>query len=158
VETPRPASPRGPLLAVFSAVVMRHRSHRSPIFASAVVLCAAAGAVAATFAAGPAHPHAYALNSMLVYRCEIGAVIFAVLYLGLVLVRLAYHGRTPTRIGAGGADLPDLDLLTGALADSQAAATLLAQVPRDVADQVAALEQRVADLESKATGGTADGR
>jgi hypothetical protein len=44
---------------------------------------------------------AYALNSKLVYRVEIGAVIVAALLFVLTSLRLASYGRTFTSFGAG---------------------------------------------------------
>jgi hypothetical protein len=130
---------------------MSHQS-RSPVFAGAVVACEVVGAVAGLVAHGAAHAPEYALGSMLVYRCEIGLAVFLILYVGVVFARLAYNGQTPTRIGARGAELPDvkrpdLNLLSDALSESQTVARLLAELPDQVADQLNDLEQRVAILE-----------
>ena len=127
---------------------------RTPAFAGAVTACGVLGAAAGFLADSAPRAPDYALDSMLVYRFEIGLVVFVGLYLALVLIRLAYHGRTPTRIGASGADFPDIGLLSNALSNLRDASGLMEAVPGEVADQIGDLEQRIATLEQReAVGG-----
>jgi hypothetical protein len=48
------------------------------------------------------------LQSSFVYRLEIGAVFFLAAYAITVLVHLAWHGMTPSRVGTAAIDLPQL--------------------------------------------------
>lgn len=130
---------------------MPHSSGRNPVFAGAVAACGAMGCGAGLLASSVAPAPEYALGSMLIYKFEIGLVVFLGLYLAIVLVRLAYHGRTPTRIGASGADLPDISTVSGALSELRATADLMSAIPREVAEHLAQLEQRLAVLEQRWT-------
>ncbi|HEY4810778.1 MAG TPA: hypothetical protein VIH71_06940 [Solirubrobacteraceae bacterium] len=122
---------------------------RSWGFAGAVLVCGVLGLAAAVFAGGARRPPAYALNSTLIYRCEIGGVVFVILYFVVVLTRLASYGRTPTSIGASGAKLPQLPhaLLSDALAGYQTVAARLDELPDQIIDEMAALRHRVEALE-----------
>jgi hypothetical protein len=51
---------------------------------------------------------AYALQSPLVYRLEIGIAFFLAFYAVVVLVRLAAYGLTPSRIATAAIHLPQL--------------------------------------------------
>jgi hypothetical protein len=78
-------------------------------FVSAVAASLAAALLAGATSVPPSGgPPGYALESSLVYRVEIGLVVFVVLYAVVVLVRLAAHGLTPSRVGTGAVDLPQL--------------------------------------------------
>jgi hypothetical protein len=77
-------------------------SRRHPVFALAVITCGLPGCTAGLFSEHAAQAPDYALKSMLIYRFEIGLLVFTGLYLALIVVRPAYHGHTLTRIGAGG--------------------------------------------------------
>jgi hypothetical protein len=123
-------------------------SKRSPGFAGVVIACGLLGLVAGLFVTGPKTPPTYALGSTLVYHAEIGSIIFLALYVLVVLTRLAYYGRTVTSIGAGGASLPDVGLLSTAIDESQAAATRL----RQIGIEVDLLRQRVMTLEQERSG------
>jgi hypothetical protein len=110
-------------------------------------LCGVLGIVAGLFAPGTNHPPAYALDSMFVYRGEIGLVSFGTLYLVAILTRLAYYGRMPTSIGASGAQLPDVGLVSNALDSSQATAMLVRELRRELTDELADVRARVAALD-----------
>lgn len=118
-------------------------SERSRGFAAVVLLCGLLGLAAGLFSGGANHPPPYALGSTLVYHAEIGLVIFLALYILVVLTRLAYYGRTLTSIGASGARIPDVGLLSSALDESQAAAGRL----REVGIELDLLRQRLSTLE-----------
>jgi hypothetical protein len=125
------------------------RTRPNRLFAGVVIAATALGGTGGALVHGPQHPSEYALNSLLVYRIEVGLILFLALYISIVLVRLAYHGRTPSRIGAGGADLPDVSLIADALSEFEAAAAKLATLPPALADRVEELERRIAELEDK---------
>ena len=71
-----------------------------------------------------------ALGALLVWRVEVAAILFVALYAGIVTARLAWHGRTFTRVGSGGIEIPDIgparsvtdsiDRLAALLADFEA--------------------------------------
>lgn len=83
---------------------MAGASRRGPSRFFFVVLPALVLAVVVAALAGDARP-AFALKSNVVWRFEIGLVIFAIGYvIGLVLY-LAWQGRAPQQIGGGPATL-----------------------------------------------------
>ena len=51
---------------------------------------------------------AVAMSSGLVWRMEIGAIAFVLLYTVIVVVRLAAAGLTPIRLGTRGMELPQV--------------------------------------------------
>jgi hypothetical protein len=115
-----------------------------------VVVCGALGLAAAVFATGAKHPSAYALDSTLVYRSEVGFVIFLALYLFVVFTRLAYYGRTPDSIGPSGARLPaDTELISKALEELRAAGAALMELPEKLAGELATLRERIEALEQQ---------
>jgi hypothetical protein len=120
---------------------------RSPKFAVAVLTCVAVGLAAGVFASGAKQPPSYALESTLIYRGEIGFAVFMALYFLVVLTRLAYYGRSITSIGAGGAQLPDVGLLSDAVEETHAAAAGLRKVGEELSDELILLKDRVAELE-----------
>ncbi len=73
----------------------------------AVVLLALAGSlVGACTAPTPARLPAVALGSVLVWRAEVAAALFAASYAAIVALRLALHGETLTRVGRDGIEVP----------------------------------------------------
>jgi hypothetical protein len=96
----------------------------------------------------------YALDSPLVYRLEVGVVFFLVLYSVAVLVRLAAHGLTPSRVGTAAVHLPQLMDTVGIVnGELDAGRTVIDDMLSTVDDHAV----RIADLElsiRKMTGGT----
>ncbi len=75
----------------------------------AVVLLAFTGAlVGASSAAAPAHLPAVALGAVLVWRAEVAASLFVAAYVAVVAVHPSLHGRTFTRVGSAGVEIPDV--------------------------------------------------
>jgi hypothetical protein len=122
---------------------------RSPGFAGTVVACGAVGLAAGIFGHGVKHPAAYALNSVLVYRCEIGFLVFFVLYVVVVLVYLASYRRTPTAmlIKGTGAHFPDVAPLEEAKRELDAARASLRELTQRLADDRAEMRERMQTLE-----------
>ncbi|HEX4807000.1 MAG TPA: hypothetical protein VFU94_13970 [Conexibacter sp.] len=87
------------------------------------------GLLLAVVGTATAHaPHrlpAVALGCVLVWRVEIGAIVFASLYGVVVVVRLALHGETLTRVGRDGIEIPRVGAVPG---DRAAHETLAVQV------------------------------
>lgn len=85
-----------------------------PFFWSVVVLFVpAALAALALDSSGPA----YALGSVWVHRLQVGLAVFAGLYIFLLVIWLAYQGRTVQRAelpGGAGVEFPDPDLTSAA--------------------------------------------
>lgn len=74
-----------------------------------LVLLALAGSLAGAFiASAPSRLPAVALGSVLVWRVEVAASVFVVAYVAIAAVRLSLHGRTFTRIGSVGVEIPDV--------------------------------------------------
>jgi len=81
---------------------MRARPFFSLIAAAAHV-AAACGFIAVV----PCPTPVYALQSRIVYHAEVAVAVFAATYLVAICIRLAWHGRTLTRIGST-LDVPDV--------------------------------------------------
>ena len=76
---------------------------------AAVVLLALAGSLAgALTASAPSRPPAVALGAVLVWRVEVAASVFVLAYVAIAAVRLSLHGRTFTRVGSAGVEIPDV--------------------------------------------------
>jgi hypothetical protein len=89
-------------------------------------------------------PPGYALDSTLVYRLEVGLVVFAALYSVLVVIRLASYGLTPSRVGTAAIDLPQLAASVG---DADVVLTEAEQALRDVYGELANQKRRLDRLE-----------
>lgn len=75
----------------------------------AVVLLALAGSLAGAFtSSAPPRLPAVALGAALVWRVEVAAFVFVVAYVAIAAVRLSLHGRTFTRVGSAGVEIPDV--------------------------------------------------
>ncbi len=59
-------------------------------------------------APAPAHLPAVALGAVLVWRVEVAASLFVAAYVAVVAVHLSLHGRTFTRVGSAGVEIPEL--------------------------------------------------
>src|SRR4051794_27318882 len=77
---------------------------RRPSVFFLVLLPAFAVGVVVAALAGDRHP-VYALGSNVVWRCEVGAVVFGILYVVTLILSLAWQGRAPKRIGGGPASV-----------------------------------------------------
>lgn len=74
-----------------------------------VVLLALSGSLAgALSASAPSRLPAVALGAVLVWRVEVAASVFVPAYLALAALRLSLHGRTFTRVGSAGVEIPDV--------------------------------------------------
>ena len=83
--------------------------HNNPYFLGAVTAALSIALVVGAISTPPLHGvPAYALQSPLVYRLEIGVAFFVALYAVVILVRLAAYGLTPSRVGTGAIHLPQL--------------------------------------------------
>jgi hypothetical protein len=75
----------------------------------AVVIAAFAFAIVGATSAPAPHPlPSIALGATIVWRVEVAGIMFVALYGGIVTARLAWHGRTFTRVGSGGIEIPDV--------------------------------------------------
>jgi hypothetical protein len=102
------------------------RSRRA--FPLLVLIAALAAGIGGIEALPPRDVPAYALDSGLVYKCEVALTLFLVLYLLVVAIALSFEGRTVGKITTAGFELPS-DL-------SSPMATLQALVDRqDQAEQ-----------------------
>lgn len=79
------------------------RRHALPAVVLLTLAIALTGAVTAR---SPHRLPAVTLGSPLVWRVEIAAVVFTALYAVVVVVRLALHGETLTRVGRDGIEIP----------------------------------------------------
>lgn len=110
----------------------------------AVVLLALVAAIAGAVAApAPSHLPAVALGAVLLWRVEVSAAAFVVAYLAIVTVRLALHGRTFTRVGSGGVEIPEV---RSALA-SKASTTEIETSLAGLAATIREIEARLSALE-----------
>lgn len=110
------------------------RANRVFLFSvtAALVMASLVGAVADPPRGGTPP---YALHSPLVYRLEVGAAFFVTLYSVTVLVRLASHGLTPSRVGTAAVQIPQLVDTVDAVSDD------LADNERDIDDMLLKLEK-----------------
>ncbi|HXE45448.1 MAG TPA: hypothetical protein VN635_09625 [Conexibacter sp.] len=113
------------------------RRHALP----AVVLLALGFALSgASTARVPHRLPAGALGCVLVWRVELGAVVFAGLYGVVVVARLALHGETLTRVGRDGIEIPRVG-----------SARTGGKAPPDAAIPVSRLGQLLATIAGSAT-------
>lgn len=91
------------------ATPVRQRTHRAfPLLVCAsAVIAVTVGALASP----PRDVPTYALDSIVVYKCEVALALFLASYLLLVATLLAMQGRTIGKISTTGFDLPS-DLST----------------------------------------------
>jgi hypothetical protein len=82
-----------------------------PLFVCAAAALAIAGGIQAS---PPRNVPAYALDSAVVYKCEVALALFLGLYLLVAAVALAIEGRTLGKISTTGFELPS-DLSTSAM-------------------------------------------
>ena len=73
-----------------------------------VLLALALAACSAALAPLPRALPAVALGAALVWRVEVGAIMFAACYGAIITARLALHGHTYTRIGSAGIEIPQV--------------------------------------------------
>ena len=75
-------------------------------FPMLVLLAAGFSAGGGIQAVPPRDVPAYALDSAIIYKCEVALALFVALYLLLVAVALAFEGRTVGKITTTGFELP----------------------------------------------------
>lgn len=121
------------------------------VFLAAVLATAVLAVVAGGLSRSPsAGAPAYALDSVLVYRLEVGLVVFAALYAVVVVVRLASHGMTPSRVGTAAVDLPQLAASVGEMqAGLGLTETTASHLFAELEDQAARLNEIEYMLSSK---------
>ena len=117
------------------------RTIRRLLLPGVVLLALAAALAGAVTAPAPSRLPAVALGSVLLWRVEVAAAAFVVAYLAIVTVRLALHGRTFTRVGSGGVEIPEVRNESTASAAEQE--TLLA----GLAASIRAIDVRLCALE-----------
>jgi hypothetical protein len=142
-----------------SAAAGAMRFLKARLFALVVV-----GAIALALVGGLTTPTpndgvpAYALEASIVYKIEIALAIFVALYIAVITLRLAWYGRTFTRVGASGAEIPDLSLVQAGVDHARNAErqiqSLQARLEKvtELQVKVKSLETRIVELEGR-TGG-----
>jgi hypothetical protein len=80
------------------------RKHRA--FAGLVLSAAVAALLTGAQASPPRDVPTYALDSVVVYKCEVALALFLASYLFVVAILLAMQGRTVGRVSTSGFDLP----------------------------------------------------
>jgi hypothetical protein len=91
---------------------------------------------------------AYALQASIVYRIEVALAVFVALYLAAVTLRLAWYGRTFTRVGASGAEIPDVRLIQAGVDHARQAERLIQEIQAELAD-LQQLESRLSITEER---------
>lgn len=110
-----------------------------PLFllvAGVLAACLTAGALAPLPSSGAP---AYALGARVVWHAEVAAALFALAYGAIVIVWLAFHGTTLTRLGSSGIEIPQVGM------PSQAEE--LASAHAELAATVEGLQARLAALQ-----------
>lgn len=119
------------------------------MFLVAVMVALALAASAGILSEPPDRVPSYALGSPLVYRLEVGAAFFLTLYTVTVLVRLASHGLTPSRVGTAAVHLPQMVDTVGAVrGELEAGRTAIDDMLGTIADH----GTRIVDLERSIRG------
>jgi len=114
----------------------------------AVVLLAFAGALAgASSAPAPAHLPAVALGAVLVWRVEVAASLFVAAYVAVVAIHLSLHGRTFTRVGSAGVEIPDVTPWHVAERETRAKTDEIDVSLASITASIAAIEARLRTLE-----------
>jgi hypothetical protein len=124
-----PAKPSWPLLIAVCAVAC---------------VALATGLLVATPTPGPP---AVALNSEVVFRIEVGAIVFVVLYGFVVAIRLAFFGKTFTKLGTTGAEIPDVSELRKSVQEYAGLERALDQINAQIVAVAENLDARVSRLE-----------
>lgn len=120
---------------------------------SAVCVAAAIALAVGLLAAVPtAGPPAVALNSEVVFRIEVGAIVFAVLYGLVVAIRLAFWGKTFTKLGTTGAEIPDVSELRKSVKEYAGLENALDQISAQIVAITENLDTRVSRLEAESEG------
>jgi hypothetical protein len=131
--------------------VLERVPDRKPVFAGAVSLAAAGAVVAALLVNVPPHgPPAATLDSEVLFRVAVGAIFFLVFYVVAVIVRLAFYGKTPTRIGTAGTDIPDISDLRQSVEEYASLEKSLSEMEERVTELAKNLDLRIARLEKAA--------
>jgi hypothetical protein len=108
-------------------------------FATLVVIAAACGALVGALAEPPADLPGYALDSSTIYRLELTLAAFALVYVPLTTVFLAFQGRAFVKLTAGPASIEaeKVRALRAAAGEIQRTASLH---ERDIEDLLNAVE------------------
>ena len=113
----------------------------------AVVLLALVGSLAGAFtASAPSRLPAVALGAALVWRVEVASV-FVLAYVAIAAVRLSLHGRTFTRVGSAGVEVPDVTVRSGAERANEVETSELAISLAELRSSIDEIEVRVGALE-----------
>lgn len=107
--------------------------HKRGMWAFPLVVCVSGilGILAGLQAVPPGDIPAYALDSAVVYKSEVGVVFFLAVYLVATAIALAFEGRTVGKITASGIELPS-DLATPVMSQREIVDEL-EKVQRDIA-------------------------
>jgi hypothetical protein len=124
--------------------MMAGKQLRRFAFPLLVLLGALLAIGAALEADAPPDIPSYALDSVVVYKCEVGLVLFLLVYVFVATVSLAMEGRTLGKISTTGIELPGE--LSASVAAQQELAEELGRVQREVTAQGADLAEDVACL------------
>jgi len=117
---------------------MAHDSRPHRAFAAAVAAAGIASGVLAAVADVPP-----------LGRPLLALVSFVCLYLITVAVRLAWHGRTFTKLGSGGAEIPDVELLQAGIASYEQSTAALLESSESAEGLLAIAFQRLDALEAR---------
>jgi len=119
------------------------RAIRRLLLPAVVLLSLVAAIAGAATAQPPPGLPAVALGATLVWRVEVAAAVFAVAYLAIVTVQLALHGRTFSRVGYAGVDIPEVGArsrTSGRRRISRARFALLVDAVTEIDARLCALE------------------
>lgn len=111
-----------------------------------------AGIAAAIWVADSGRTPGYALDSNLIYRIEIGAVLVGFAYAILVTLRLAWRGETFTKFSVGPAGAEAGDSFESAADDLDVLRDEVALLAEEVSSALVALTDRLDRLEAGARG------
>jgi hypothetical protein len=118
----------------------------------AVLALFAGGVAAALWVADSRHAPGYALDSNLVYRIEVAAVLVGVAYLVLVVLRLAWHGETFTKFSVGPAAAEATSNFESAAEDLDLLRDEVELLAEEVSSALRALTERLDRLEAARQG------
>ena len=106
------------------------------------------GIAAAIWVADSGRTPGYALDSNLIYRIEIGAVLVGFAYAILVTLRLAWRGETFTKFSVGPAGAEAGDSFESAADDLDILRVEVQQLSAEVSSALVALTERLERLEA----------
>jgi hypothetical protein len=118
----------------------------------AVLALFAGGLAAGLWVADSGRAPGYALDSNVVYRIEVAAVLVGVGYLVLVVLRLAWHGETFTKFSVGPAAAEATSNFESAADDLDLLRDEVQLLSEEVSSALLALTERLERLEAAERG------